>query len=111
IPELQQAFLVGVAVLYHQSGDAFRVQQRQPVPDRRSVVHHVERVFPDLQLIEQLVDEIRHVGEGVREVLTIRKAALAVARVIRGDQAKRRGQSRNQLTKHVGRRRKPVQQQ
>ena len=85
--------------------------QRQPPAHRRAVVHDVHRVTPHPELIEQAVDEFPEAIEGVSKPGAIRHVALAVARIIRRDDAVTIRKRRDQIAEHVRRRRKAVQEQ
>ena len=111
IPELLQPFLVGVAVLDDQAGDALRVLERQPPADGRPVVHDVHRETLDAELVEQPVDQFGEAVEGVGESGAIRHVALAEARIVRRDHAVAVGQRRDQVAEHVRGGREAVQQQ
>ena len=80
IPELRQAFFVGVAVLHDESGHAIGMLQRKPPSDGSAVVHHVHREARDLKLAEQTVNQLAEAVEGVGELGVVRHIALVRSR-------------------------------
>jgi hypothetical protein len=85
--------------------------QRQSPAHRRAVIHDVHCVTLHPELVEQSVDELAEAIEGVGEPGAIRHVALAVARIIRRDDAVTIRKRRDQIAEHVRRRRKAVQEQ
>ena len=85
--------------------------ERKPIADWRAVVHQIDRIVLDAELRQQAVDDVGIVAESVGESLVIRHGALAEARIVWRDHMERSGERRNQIAEHVGRGRKPVQQQ
>jgi hypothetical protein len=100
-PELFQPFVIGVAVLHDQAGDAFRVFQCQPPTHGRAVIHHIHRVAGDTELIEQTADEFAETVERVFERRAVRHVALTIAGVIGGNHAIAVRQRRDQVPEHV----------
>jgi len=54
-------------VLHDDRGQPFGMPQREPESDRRAEVHHVDRELADCELLEQAVDHVAQVVEGVAE--------------------------------------------
>jgi hypothetical protein len=61
-----QAFLVGAGVLDNESLHALWMRQDDAKANRPTVVMKVERVFIDLELLEEIVGRLRQVVERVR---------------------------------------------
>src|SRR5215470_17039496 len=108
VPELAKALVVGVAVLYDERLYLIGTAQREPVSNRRAVVHHVERKSVETESLDERVDNVGQILERIRKAPTIRRAALAEARIVGRDEAEGAGEARDQVPKHVGRRREPV---
>ena len=58
----------------------------QTVAHRRPVVHHVQAVGPQLQLVRELLDDLRQVVERVLELIHRRHRAVPEPGVVRCDQ-------------------------
>jgi hypothetical protein len=111
VPELFQPFLIGVAVLHDESGDAFGMLEGQSPAHRCPVIHHVHREARDADLIEEAVDELSEAIEGIGELRTVRHVALAVAGIVRSDHMIAVRERGDQVAEHVRRCRKAVEQQ
>ena len=111
IPERLEPFLIGVAVLHDEGGDALGMLEREPVADRRAVIHEIDRIVLDAELRQQAVDDVGVVAERVGERLVIGRGALAEARIVRRDDMVAIRERRDQIAEHVRRGRKAVQQQ
>lgn len=59
ISELAQPFHVSVAVLYDERFDFLRMPNCEAEAHRRAVVHHVEAIAVELQLIGECLDDVR----------------------------------------------------
>ena len=68
-PEVPQAFFVGVAVLHDQRADALGMLEREPVADRRAIIHHIKRITFRAEMVEQTVGQVGEFREAVGEVL------------------------------------------
>ncbi len=58
VPELLEAFFVGVAVLHDERADPVGMLEGEAPAHRGAIVHHVHGVALDGQLIEQAVDQL-----------------------------------------------------
>ena len=77
VPELPEAFVVGVAILHDQRLDAFRMSQREAITDRCPVIHHVDRVPGESKFIDQRFHHVGQVFETVVKIIMTRHTALA----------------------------------
>ena len=111
IPERLEPFLVGVAVLDDQRRDAIGMLERQPVADRRAVIHDVHRIAVDAELRQKTVDDVGVMGERVGERLVVGRGAFAEAWIVGRDDVVAIRERRDQIAEHVRRSRKAVQQQ
>ena len=85
VPELFEPFLIGIAVLHDEGGDALGMLEGETPAYGRAIVHHVHRVPFDTDLIEQSIDKLSETIEGVGKGCAVRHVALPVARVVGGD--------------------------
>ena len=74
VPESLEPFFVGVAVLHDERGHAVGMLERQPIADRRAVIHEVDGVAADAELRQKPVDDVRIMGERVGERLVVGRA-------------------------------------
>ena len=111
IPERAQTLDIGVAVLDHKCGDTLGVFEGKPIPDGRSVVHHVHGVSLRSQLLHERVNDVGIVPERVGKLRMIRRPAVAEARIVRRNHAVPVSQDRDQVTEHVRRGGKAVQEE
>ncbi len=84
--------------------------KREPISDRRAVVHDVHRVFIQLQLLGESFDDVGHVLKCVREARPIRHAAKAVSGLVGSNHAERRRETRYQVAEHIRRCGKAMQE-
>ncbi len=82
VPEIADAFVIGIAVLDNQSGDTVRMLERQPVADRCTIIHDIHRVLGGAELSEQRINDVGIVAEGIFELCVIGSIALAEARIV-----------------------------
>ena len=101
---------VGVTVLDDQRVQSLRVGQDDPITDRRPVVEQVERVASDLELLEQRIDCLGKMVEGVTVHCWRRRITLSETREVRCDDVIARRQQGDQRVELPRRRREPVQQ-
>ena len=85
--------------------------ERQTVTDRCAVVLHIQRVALDTELIQQAVHQLGEAREAVRELVTVRRAAMTERRIVGRDHLVAMSEHRNQVAEHVRRGGKAVQQQ
>src|SRR5499433_2218280 len=58
VPELLEAFLVGIAVLYDKGGDALGMLESKAPADGRPIVHDVHRIALHAERLEQAVNKL-----------------------------------------------------
>ena len=83
----------------------------QAVAHGRAVVHNIEGVLLQPDLLRELLDHFGQMIEGVFELVHSRHRAVTVAGVIRSDQVKLVGQHRDQIAEHVRTGREAVEQE
>ena len=88
-------------VLHDDRGQSFGVPQREPESDRRAEVHHVDRELVDSELLEQAVDHVGQVVEGVAERGPVRHRAVAERGIVRGDDAVGVREPGDQVAEHA----------
>src|SRR5215467_6334770 len=112
LPEIVvDAFIVGVAILDDQRLHALRMLDGQAKSNRGTVVHEIDRVFFQADLVREFFDDVRQVIEGVFEFGHRGSRATPVAGIIWGDYMEFACQEWNQISKHVRGRGKAVQQE
>jgi len=82
IPELTQALLIRVSVLYDHSQDSVGVEKSEPVTNGSSIIHDVDGELLNTEFLDEFVDDVREVLERVCEVFAVGSTALAIARVV-----------------------------
>src|SRR5215471_19768692 len=87
------------------------MRQREPKPDRSSVVEDVDRVSINTDGLCEPVDDLGQVLKAVAELFAVGRIGKAETGKIGRDQVIAVGESWNEITKHVRRRGKTVQQQ
>src|SRR5215467_16008188 len=111
IPTLAQTFFISVAVLRNDGSDPLGMRQREPKPDRSSIVEDVDRVSINTDGLCEPVGDLGQVLKAVAERFAIRGVRKAKARKVGRHQMVAVSQGWNEIAKHVRRRRKAVQQQ
>ena len=111
VPESLEPFLIGVAVLHDQCGHPIGMLERQPVSDRRAVIHEVDCVGADAKLRQKTVDDVGVMGERVGERLVVGRGAFAKSWIVGRNDVVAIRERRDQIAEHVRRGRKAVQQQ
>ena len=106
-----EPLFIGVPVLHHQGGHAGRVLNGEPVTDRGTVILHVQGVSRQPGLLDELVDHVGHLVEGVGEGVPRRHRALAEPGIVGGDDMVPVRQCRDQVAEHVRAGGKAVQQE
>src|SRR5262249_40796452 len=110
VPELLEAFLVGVAVLYDEGGDALGMLESEAPADGRPIVHDVHRIALHAERIEQAVNKLSE-GVGVEGNRGgVGQVALPVAGVVGGNQVIAVGELGDKIAKHGRRGGEAVQQ-
>jgi hypothetical protein len=109
-PAVAQPFLVGVAVLGDDRRDALGVPGRDPEPDRRAVVEHVQGEAIETEHLGEAVDNVGDALERVAEVRSGGHVRFTEAGQVRGNDVKPVGEQRDQLAEHVARGRETMQE-
>src|SRR5580698_6981957 len=109
IPKVEETTVICVAVLYDEARDLFRMAQCETIANRSAVIHDIHDELGQSKILYQFLDKVRLVFEGVRKCLRIGHAAQSISNVIRRNHMKVRGELRDEVPKHVGGSRKPVQ--
>ena len=109
-PEIRQPLGVGDGVLHDQRVHALGVGQGETEPDRAAIVLQVEGVAVGPLLLQEVVDDLRQVVEGIQEHVRCRRGATAEPWIVRRQQMEPVGQTWNQLAEHHRRGRKPMQE-
>ena len=111
IPAVAQPFLIGVAVLRDDRGDALGMLYREPESGRRAIVEDIDRKAIEADHLGEAVDDAGDVVERVGEFVARRHVRLAEAGQIGRDDVEAIREQRDQITEHVAGARKAMQQQ
>src|SRR5215469_10459043 len=111
IPALAEAFFVGVAVLRNDGGDAVGMGEGETESDGCAVVEDIDGVTAEAEGFGEAVDDLGKVIEGVAELLAVRSVGETEAGKVGSEDVVALGERRDQVAKHVGRGREPVEQQ
>src|SRR5438067_480575 len=82
IPTLAQTFFISVAILRNDGSDLLGMGQREPKPDRSSIVEDVDRVSINTDALCEPVDDLGQVLKAVAEPFAVRGVGKAKARKI-----------------------------
>src|ERR1700741_4256106 len=82
IPTFAQNFFISVAILRNDGSDPLGMGQREPNPDRSSVVEDVDRVSIDTEGLCEPVDDLGQVLKAVAEPFAVRGIGKAKTREI-----------------------------
>src|SRR5262249_24385468 len=105
------AFLVSIAVLNDDALDSIGMLGGKPVPNRRTVVLHIDAELLQAQILKnEILDMCCQVVEGIFELLYARSIAVAESQIVRSDNVELVRQLRYQLAKHVRRTGEAVQE-
>jgi hypothetical protein len=77
---------------------------------RGSVILDIDTEALDIERVEDAFHDLFQVIEGIGEMLDTRTITIAIPRIIGRDHMKVLGENWKKVPKHMGRRRKPVQQ-
>jgi len=92
------------------SGDPLGVADGEPKACRRAVVKDIDREAVEADNLRKALDHVGDVVEGVAEFFSQRHVGLTEPRKVRRDDMKSVGEQRDQVTEHVARARKAVQE-
>jgi hypothetical protein len=101
VPSVAEAFLVGVAVLGDDRGDAFRLPQGQAEPGRSAVVEDVECVTVQARRVGEAFQDVGQGLEGVGEGVPARHVGLPEAGQVGRDDVEAVSELRDQVPEHV----------
>src|SRR6266436_4465520 len=104
-------FLISVAVLGDECGDAIRMPNGETEPDGCAIVEDVHREAMETDYFGKPIDDIRNILERVRKGVARRHVGLPKARQVGSDEAKSVRELRDEITEHVAGGRKAMQQQ
>lgn len=110
IPESPESLIVPISILDDQRLNPIRAPHCNSVPDGGAVVHQVKTVCRYVELVDQSLDDLGKVIEGVFEVLDGRHVALPETGIIGRYHVLLVRERRNEFPEHVRRRRKTVKQ-
>nr|GFA98361.1 hypothetical protein [Tanacetum cinerariifolium] len=111
IPLVAEAFEIRVAVLADNGRDLFWVCGGEAQADGRAVIKYVKCIPAQPQRLGEALDDLVKVVEGVIERSPGGGGCVAKTGQVRRDHTVLAGQQRHQVTEHVARSRKAVQQQ
>ena len=101
VPPVAEAFLVGVAVLGDDRGDAFRPPQGQAKPGRGAVVEDVKRVTVKARRVGEAFQDVGQGLEGVGKAVPARHVGLPEAEQVGRDDVEAVSELRDQVPEHV----------
>jgi len=110
-PAVAQPFLIGVAVLGDDCGEAIRMPNGEAEADGRSIVEDVHREALEADHLGEAIDYVSDILERVGEGAPRRHAGLPKPRQVGRDEAKLVRELRDEIAEHVACRGKAVQQQ
>jgi len=85
--------------------------EREPVSNRRAVIHNIHAVPVGADLVGQFLDDISQMRECVLEPGMVGRVALTIAGIVGRDHAVAVRKQRYEVAEHVRRGRKAVQEQ
>ena len=110
IPEGGQSLAIGIAVLADNSLDPLRMFNCQAKSHGGSIILDIDAEALEPERVENFFYHLFQVIERIGELLDTWTIAIAVPRIIWCHHMEVFGECRKQVAKHMGRRRKPVQQ-
>ena len=111
VPAVAQPFLIGVAVLGDDCGEAIRTSYCEAEADGCSIVEDVHREPLEADHLGKAIDDVRDIPERVGEGAPRWHVRLPKPRQVGSDEAKPVRELRDEIAEHVAGSRKAVQQQ